>query len=115
MPCVCAKMPDALYLELKSVFVSAYAMKRMAVQPTEHIFGDDFVHAAAVCVCVRVCVCVCLRTESWLWGSTWERAGVPGHQAFNSKTFQRLSITNLMTSADRAWILAFSHRRHQQP
>lgn len=35
--------------------------------------------------------CVCVQTRSSLWGSTWMREGVPGHWAFNRKTFHRLS------------------------
>lgn len=75
----------------------------MGVEPAESIVSTDFVHAAAVCV--FVCVCV---YEPWLWGSTWERAGVPGHQAFNSKTFQGLSVTRANDFSRRSLDFGFS-------
>lgn len=49
--------------------------------------GVHFQHADSVCVCV----CLCIQARSLLWGSTWEREGVPRHWAFHRKIFHRLS------------------------
>lgn len=103
--CVWAEMPDRLCFELRCVLCQP--VKKMGIQPTKYPLG---ILLFFPCSCT-----LCVQTEVWMWGSTWERAGVPGHWAFNSKIFQRLSTSSLMTSADRAWILAFPHCRHQKP
>lgn len=101
---VCAKMPDVLCFELR--FVLSFT-RVCSVLSSSWAF---ILNTQKVCVCV--CLCVCVYKLSRCGG----RHG-RGREFLdsNSKTFQGLSVTNLMTSADRVWILAFPHRRHQEP
>lgn len=97
---VCAKMPDVLCFELRFVLLFTRVCS---------VLSSSW---AFILNTQKVCVCVCVYKLSRCGG----RHG-RGREFLdsNSKTFQRLSVTNLMTSAGRVWILAFPHRRHQEP
>lgn len=104
---VCAKMPDVLCFELRFV-LSFTRVCTVLSSSWAHILNTQ-----------KVCVCTCAGVYACVYKLSLSCGGPRGRgREFldsNSKTFQRLSVTDLMTSADRVWILAFPHRRHQQP
>lgn len=110
---VCAKMPDVLCFELRFVLSFTRVCSVLSSSWAFILNTQKVCVCMCACVCLRVCVYVCVYKLSLSCGGPHGR----GREFLdsNSKTFQRLSVTNLMTSADRVWILAFLHRRHQEP
>lgn len=99
---VCSQMPNVLCFDLRFVL----SFTRLC-----SVLSSSWVYILNIQK--NVCLCVCVYKLGLSWGGPRGR----GREFLgsNSKTFQRLSVTNLMTSADRVWILAFPHHRHQQP